>query len=77
MCGDGERVAPRKWGMRMNVNFAPTPVNRPLRILLVEATKNNQLLIQAYLKAGPYQLELADNGAIAVQRFISGVIISC
>ena len=42
---------------------------RPLRILLVEDNPDNRLLIKAYLKKLPYQLDEAENGQIAVDRF--------
>jgi PAS domain S-box-containing protein len=45
---------------------------RPLRILLVEDSEDNRLLIQAYLKKMPFHLETAENGAIAVDKFESG-----
>jgi PAS domain S-box-containing protein len=44
----------------------------PLRILLVEDSPDNRLLVQTYLKKKPYQLEMAENGAIGVEKFKSG-----
>ena len=43
-----------------------------LRILLAEDSQDNVLLIQSYLKAGGCVADLASNGEIAVQKFISG-----
>ncbi len=43
-----------------------------LTILLVDDSADNRLLIQAYLKGRPYQLELCENGEIAVQKFMAG-----
>lgn len=43
-----------------------------LRILLVEDSEDNRLLIQSYLKKTPYQLDVAENGEIAVGKFTSG-----
>lgn len=43
-----------------------------LRILLVEDSPDNRLLIQSYFKKTPYQLEVAENGEIAVEKFKSG-----
>jgi CheY-like chemotaxis protein len=43
------------------------------RILLVEDSKDNQLLITAYLKESEYQIEIAEDGQAAVDKFTSGV----
>jgi len=43
-----------------------------LRILLVEDSADNQLLIRSYLKNTNHRLEIADNGAIAVEKFKNG-----
>jgi CheY-like chemotaxis protein len=45
---------------------------RNLRILLAEDSDDNRVLIQAYLKNTPYQLEMAENGEIAVGKFTHG-----
>jgi CheY-like chemotaxis protein len=42
-----------------------------LRILLVDDTADNRKLIQAFLKSGPYAIETAEDGAMAVQKFIA------
>ncbi len=42
---------------------------RPLRILLAEDSIDNALLIEAYFKNLPYQIELAENGLVAVEKF--------
>jgi CheY-like chemotaxis protein len=44
---------------------------RALRILLAEDSEDNRLLIQSYLKKTPYQIDIAENGEIAVEKFIS------
>jgi two-component system sensor histidine kinase/response regulator len=44
----------------------------PLRILLVDDTADNRKLIQAFLKSGPYAIEMAEDGEVAVQKFTSG-----
>jgi len=44
---------------------------RALRLLLVEDSVDNRLLIQSYLKTTPYQIDMAENGAIAVEKFQS------
>ena len=43
-----------------------------LRILLAEDSQDNVLLIQAYLKASGYSAEVACNGAVALEKYISG-----
>jgi CheY-like chemotaxis protein len=55
---------------------APAPVRpqvreeqRPLRILLVDDSADNRLLVEAYLRKCPYQLDLAENGEVAVEKF--------
>ena len=45
---------------------------RNLRILLAEDSEDNRVLIQAYLKKSPYQLDMAENGEIAVNKFVNG-----
>lgn len=44
---------------------------RPFKILLVEDSEDNRLLIQHYLKKTPYQVDVAENGKFAVQMFES------
>ncbi|MEO6306458.1 MAG: PAS domain S-box protein [Nitrospiraceae bacterium] len=50
---------------------ASTPPSkaRARRILLAEDSPDNQLLIRSYLKQTPYRLDIADNGAIALELF--------
>ncbi|MDR4479437.1 MAG: response regulator [Nitrospira sp.] len=49
-----------------------TPSCKPLRILLVEDSPDNQVLIKSYLKDTPHRLDLADNGQIGVAKFQNG-----
>jgi PAS domain S-box-containing protein len=51
---------------------APAPDLRPLHILLVEDAPENRLLIRHYLKKTPHQLDIAENGQIALDKFQSG-----
>ncbi|MBI2469297.1 MAG: response regulator, partial [Candidatus Rokubacteria bacterium] len=55
---------------------APTSVGpgdqRPLRILLVEDSADNRVLVLSYLKGARCQVEVAENGQIAAEKFISG-----
>jgi two-component system, sensor histidine kinase and response regulator len=43
-----------------------------LRILLVEDSEDNRLLIQSYLRKTPYQIDIAENGEIAVEKLKYG-----
>jgi CheY-like chemotaxis protein len=43
-----------------------------LRILLAEDSQDNVLLIQSYLQASGYIADVACNGAVALEKFISG-----
>jgi CheY-like chemotaxis protein len=42
---------------------------RGLRILLAEDSEENRLLIAAYLRGTPHQLDTAENGRVAVEMF--------
>ena len=51
----------------------PLPVaTRPLHILLVEDSPDNQVLVQSYLKSTPYQVDVAEHGGVAVKQFKQG-----
>ncbi len=47
----------------------PPTKARARRILLAEDSPDNQLLIRSYLKQTSYRLDIADNGAIALELF--------
>jgi two-component system sensor histidine kinase/response regulator len=56
---------------------APAPadtsiVSRPLHVLLADDSPDNRMLIRAYLKKTPYSLDEAENGKMALDRFIAG-----
>jgi signal transduction histidine kinase/ActR/RegA family two-component response regulator len=55
-----------------SVASSATSEARALRILLVEDSKDNRMLIQAYLRATPHQITVAENGEIAVRKFVAG-----
>lgn len=42
---------------------------RRYKILIAEDTEANRMLVQAFLKRGPYDLDFAENGKIAVDKF--------
>lgn len=45
---------------------------RPLRILLVEDSEDNRLLVKAFLKKTPHRIDTAANGALALEMFRAG-----
>ncbi len=45
---------------------------RALRVLLVEDSPDNQFLFRAFIKKTPWEMELAENGAIGVEKFQTG-----
>jgi signal transduction histidine kinase/DNA-binding response OmpR family regulator len=47
------------------------PAERPLRILLAEDSADNRMLIQIYLRDRGHQLDFAENGEVAVKKFMS------
>jgi signal transduction histidine kinase len=46
---------------------------RPLKILLVEDSETNKILVQAYFRNTPHAIDIADNGAVAFEKYKSGV----
>jgi CheY-like chemotaxis protein len=44
---------------------------RPASLLLVEDTEDNRFLVLAYLKKTPYRIDTAENGQIAVEKFLA------
>ncbi|OQX56273.1 MAG: hypothetical protein B5M53_02270 [Candidatus Cloacimonas sp. 4484_209] len=46
-----------------------SPQLPPINILLVEDSKDNRLLIKAFLKKTPVKIDIAENGEIAVRKF--------
>src|SRR5207302_2781583 len=46
--------------------------NDELRVLLVEDSADNRMLMEAFLRKEYRHLETAENGEIAVQKFITG-----
>ncbi|RMG73825.1 MAG: response regulator [Nitrospirae bacterium] len=54
-------------------DFSSTETDeKPKRILLVEDSPDNRLLIQSYLKKTPHLVDIAENGQQAVEKFKSG-----
>jgi CheY-like chemotaxis protein len=47
-------------------------LDRPLRILMADDSRDNRALIRAYLKKTPYYLEEAEDGRQAIDKFVAG-----
>jgi CheY-like chemotaxis protein len=58
-------------GAAAGLKFHTQEDQRPLNILLVEDYKNNRLVVQAYLSKTPCRIDMAENGAVAVQKSMS------
>ncbi len=54
------------------VPATPVPVSANRRLLLVEDTADNRLLIRAYLKKTDFVIDEAENGAEALEKFRQG-----
>ena len=50
----------------------PQTMERALRVLIADDSPDNRMLIRAYLKKTPHQLDEAENGQVALDRFIAG-----
>jgi CheY-like chemotaxis protein/nitrogen-specific signal transduction histidine kinase/HPt (histidine-containing phosphotransfer) domain-containing protein len=51
----------------------PAPPDlRPLHILLAEDLEDNRDVVALFLKGTPYQLDMAENGAVALAKFCAG-----
>jgi PAS domain S-box-containing protein len=51
----------------------PAPASlRPLHILLAEDLEDNRAVVTLFLKGTPYELDMAENGAVAAEKFRTG-----
>jgi len=66
----GNKTAETQSASHSAAAVSPHAESRGLRILLAEDSPDNRLLIEAYLKKLPYQLDTAENGQVAVEKFI-------
>jgi two-component system sensor histidine kinase/response regulator len=64
------RQAPRETAMPSAAQRKTT--ERPLRILLADDSPDNRMLIRAYTRKTSYTVTEAENGQIAVERFVDG-----
>jgi CheY-like chemotaxis protein/anti-sigma regulatory factor (Ser/Thr protein kinase) len=46
---------------------------RPLKVLLADDSHDNRVLVRAYFKNRPYAVDDAENGAVAVEMFRTGI----
>ena len=53
------------------IGAGPEPALSALRVLLVEDSPDNRIITVAYLRDTPYQIDIAENGAVAYEKFIS------
>ncbi len=56
----------------VSVGTGPEPPLAALHVLLVEDSPDNRTITIAYLQDTPYQIEIAENGAIAFEKFTVG-----
>ena len=49
---------------------AASSLGRPMRVLVADDSEDNRLLIDAFLKKTGYAVDHADNGEVAVQKFL-------
>ena len=54
------------------VGTGPEPALPALHILLVEDSADNRTITMAYLRDTPYIVDIAENGAIACEKFGAG-----
>ena len=63
---------PQVEGISPPTRLASPILGKALRILLVEDSLDSQVLIRSYLQRSPYRLDIANHGAIALERFKKG-----
>jgi PAS domain S-box-containing protein len=56
----------------MSVGTGPEPPLPAMHILLVEDSADNRTITMAYLRDTPYRVEIAENGAVAYEKFTAG-----
>jgi PAS domain S-box-containing protein len=70
LSGNGRGAAPVK--AKPDLTKEAVEEKKSLKVLLAEDSPDNQLLIKLYLKKTNYELDIADNGEQAVEKYISG-----
>jgi PAS domain S-box-containing protein len=73
-CAAGRAIAPPGRGVQgasavpqMDMDAERTANPRPLKILLADDSSDNRVLVRAFLKALPYEIDVAENGAAAIE----------
>ncbi len=69
--GLGKAPAPTDHDASHRVVVKPAP-ERSIRVLLVDDTADNRLLIRRFLRDGPYEVEEGENGREAVEKLAAG-----
>jgi PAS domain S-box-containing protein len=65
-------IAPRRTASLPSPDPARTAAAPTFRLLLADDSPDNRLVIGAYLKRLPYMIEVAENGSVAVDKFVTG-----
>ncbi len=67
----GAQVPTPREPKRQNSPGRQAILDRPLHILLADDSPDNRLLVRNYLRVTPYQVDEAENGKIAIEKFIA------
>jgi PAS domain S-box-containing protein len=67
-----EMCAPSQPRLLVEIDMALELPLAALRILLVEDSPDNRTITVAYLQGTPYEVDIAENGAIACEKFAAG-----
>jgi PAS domain S-box-containing protein len=70
-----EAMQPRECGdspIQRDTDPEETLPVKSFRILIAEDSEDNRLLLKAYLKNSPHQFVFAENGKLAVEKFVAG-----